>query len=74
MSQNRTSKEWVERATAFSRRLKASGLTITEFQRRSGLSRNVVYNLSIGQEPKPEQTKALESAFAGAQADSGSND
>jgi uncharacterized protein YnzC (UPF0291/DUF896 family) len=69
MSEQRTSKERIERAAEFSRRLKASGLTISEFQHRSGLSRNVVYNLSIGQRPKPEQAKALEEAFNGALGD-----
>jgi hypothetical protein len=66
MAEQRTSKEWIERAAEFSRRLKASGLTLSEFQQRSGLSRNVVYNLSIGQKPKPEQANAIEVAFTSA--------
>jgi|HubBroStandDraft_1064217.scaffolds.fasta_scaffold1201073_2 hypothetical protein len=53
------------RAAEFSRRLKATGLTITEFQHQSGLTRNVVYNLSKGQKPSsPEQAEKLEEAFA----------
>ncbi|MGH7706618.1 MAG: hypothetical protein ACREM6_01615 [Vulcanimicrobiaceae bacterium] len=53
-----------QRIAEFSRRLKATGLTITEFQRRSGLSRNVVYNLSKGQAPSSgDQEEALTKAF-----------
>ncbi len=52
------------RAADFARRLKATGLPITEFQRRSGLSRNVIYNLSKGQAPSSrDQENALAKAF-----------
>jgi predicted transcriptional regulator len=54
----------MERAAEFARRLKATGLTITEFQKRSGLTRNVIYNLSKGQKPSSgEQARMLEEAF-----------
>jgi predicted transcriptional regulator len=52
------------RAAEFARRLKATGLRITEFQKKSGLSRNVVYNLSKGQKPSSdEQAAQVEQAF-----------
>jgi len=52
------------RAAEFARRLKATGLAVGEFQRRSGLSRNVIYNLSRGQKPSSqEQAELLEEAF-----------
>jgi hypothetical protein len=52
------------RATDFLRRLKATGMTITEFQRHSGLTRNVIYNLSKGQAPSSQsQADQLELAF-----------
>lgn len=53
------------RAADFARRLAATGLSITDFQRRSGLSRNVIYNLSKGQKPASEHQRAtLDEAFA----------
>lgn len=59
--------EWQRRAAEFARRLREAGLSITEFQRRSGLTRNVIYNLSKGQPPSsPEQAEALDSAFRAA--------
>jgi hypothetical protein len=52
------------RRDEFRRRLLATGLTITKFQRLSGLTRNVVYNLSSGQAPSSEaQRQMLEHAF-----------
>jgi hypothetical protein len=61
------SKERAERAEEFRRRLGATALTITEFQRRSGLTRNVIYNLSKGQAPSSqEQADMLERAFRNA--------
>jgi hypothetical protein len=52
------------RAADFARRLKVTGLPITEFQKRSGLSRNVIYNLSKGQAPSSlDQKETLEKAF-----------
>lgn len=52
------------RAEEFKRRLKAGGLTPAEFAKRAGLTRNVYYNLSIGQEPKPDQRRRMEAVFA----------
>lgn len=52
------------RAEAFAQRLAATGLTKTQFQLRSGLTRNVIYNLSKGQKPSsPDQAAALDNAF-----------
>ncbi len=52
------------RAADFARRLKETGLSITEFQRRSGLTRNVIYNLSKGQAPSNQaQAELLAKAF-----------
>lgn len=48
------------RAVEFKRRLAATGLRPTEFAKRAGITRNVYYNLSIGQEPKPEQRDRVE--------------
>jgi predicted transcriptional regulator len=67
MSMKPGSDERLKRAEEFRRRLKATGLTITEFQRRSGLTRNVVYNLSKGQLPSSqEQADILERALRSA--------
>jgi len=56
--------EWLHRAEEFERRLKATGLSKSQFQARSGLTRNVIYNLSKGQAPSSaEQADALERAF-----------
>ncbi|MBC5810503.1 MAG: helix-turn-helix transcriptional regulator [Candidatus Eremiobacteraeota bacterium] len=51
------------RKTELRSRLAAAGLTLAEFQRRSGLSRNVVYNLARGQQPKPDHVSKIEEAF-----------
>lgn len=52
------------RAEEFARQLKATGLTLIEFQRASGLTRNVLYNLSKGQRPSsPQQEQSLNDAF-----------
>lgn len=52
------------RAAEFARRLAATGLSKTDFQQKSGLTRNVIYNLSKGQQPSsPDQAAALEKAF-----------
>lgn len=59
-----TDTEREERARIFRERLAATGLSITQFQRQSGLTRNVVYNLSKGQRPSsPEQARLVEEAF-----------
>jgi transcriptional regulator with XRE-family HTH domain len=52
------------RAEEFKRRVKATGLSQSEFRERSGITRNVYYNLSIGQEPKPDQRRRIEAVFA----------
>jgi len=52
------------RAAEFASRLAATGLTVSQFQSQSGLTRNVIYNLSKGQEPSsPEQGEMLDAAF-----------
>lgn len=51
------------RAAEFARRLKATGLRTAEFQRLSGLTRNVIYHLSKGQAPSAEQARLLKAAF-----------
>jgi predicted transcriptional regulator len=56
--------EKARRAAEFKARLKATGLTPTDFQNRAGLTKNVYYNLSIGQEPKPDQKRRVELIFA----------
>lgn len=48
------------RATALRLRIKQAGLTIAEFQRRSGLTRNVVYALAKGKRPSAEQEKRID--------------
>lgn len=64
MPSRQNAEERTVRAAEFSRRLAATGLTITEFQRESGLTRNVIYNLSKGQQPSsPEQEAKLDEAF-----------
>jgi hypothetical protein len=55
--------ESVARAAEFARRLALTGMGATEFQRASGLTRNVIYNLSKGQKPTSE---AMESQINGA--------
>lgn len=56
--------DWEMRAAEFKRKLSATGLSITAFQRESGLSRNVIYNLSKGQKPtSDEQAARLDAAF-----------
>lgn len=53
-----------KRAEDFKARLLATGLTPTQFADRAGLTKNVYYNLSIGQEPKPDQKRRIEAVFA----------
>lgn len=56
--------ETAARAAAFARRLAQTGMGITAFQRASGLTRNVIYNLSKGQQPSSEnQAEQLNDAF-----------
>jgi transcriptional regulator with XRE-family HTH domain len=53
-----------QRALNLRGRIKAAGLSLAEFQRRSGLSRNVVYNLARGQKPNVEQELKIETALS----------
>jgi transcriptional regulator with XRE-family HTH domain len=47
-----------DRATRLRARIAAKGLTIAEFARQAGLTRNVMYGLSKGRAPKaPEKAK-----------------
>jgi hypothetical protein len=52
-----------QRAVDLRRRIKAAGITIAEFRRRSGLSRNVVYALSKGRAIKPEEQRQIDSVL-----------
>lgn len=56
--------DWLKRAADFERRLRATGLTRAQFQAHSGLTRNVLYNLSKGQPPSSqEKSDKLDRAF-----------
>ncbi len=56
--------ETAARAADFARRLAQTGMGITDFQRVSGLTRNVVYNLSKGPRPSSaRQAEQLAEAF-----------
>lgn len=53
-----------ERAKEFAKKLSETGLTLSEFAKEAGFTRNVIYNLSIGQAPSTEeQALRLEKAF-----------
>jgi len=53
-----------ERAQAFQEKLAATGLRLLQFAKEAGFTRNVMYNLSIGQKPtSEEQAIRLEQAF-----------
>ena len=53
-----------ERASEFSANLAATGLKLGEFAKEAGFTRNVIYNLSIGQAPSSEeQLHRLQNAF-----------
>ncbi len=51
------------RARAFREIVAATGLSPVEFRERSGITRNVYYNLSIGQEPKPHHISQINETF-----------
>lgn len=53
------------REDALRKRLTELGLTLAEFRRRSGLSRNVVYRLSKGGAPNPEQADRMNAVLQG---------
>jgi hypothetical protein len=53
-----------ERAQKFAAQLSATGLRLLEFAKAAGFTRNVIYNLSIGQAPSTnEQAERLAAAF-----------
>jgi predicted transcriptional regulator len=51
------------RAAALRERIKKAGLTIAEFRRRAGLSRNVAYAISKGREPTADEQRRIDSAL-----------
>jgi len=52
------------RARDFAAKLAATGLQKSEFAKQAGFTRNVIYNLSIGQAPSSrEQADKLSTAF-----------
>lgn len=55
-----------ERAAKLRARISTAGLTIAQFQRKSGLSRNVVYCLAKGQKPKPDQQAKIDGVLGAA--------
>lgn len=53
-----------ERALDFQKKLSATGLTLPQFAKELGATRNVIYNLSIGQKPSSEDlARRLHEAF-----------
>jgi len=53
-----------QRAKEFADNLASTGLKLGEFAKEAGFTRNVIYNLSIGQAPSSvEQARRLEDAF-----------
>lgn len=52
-----------EREMAFRKRLAELGLTLAEFRRRSGLTRNIVYRLSKGGKPSMEQAAKMDAVL-----------
>jgi plasmid maintenance system antidote protein VapI len=56
--------EKLRRAKEFAAKLEATGLKKSDFAQQAGLTRNVIYNLSIGQAPSsPELAAKLAAAF-----------
>ncbi len=47
-------------AAELRRRIEQRGLTIAEFRRRSGLTRNVVYALTMGRPPRTSEKDAID--------------
>ncbi|MDH2910303.1 MAG: hypothetical protein HKL92_08470 [Candidatus Eremiobacteraeota bacterium] len=61
---SRKKHEKEKRATAFAVRLAATGLSLSEFAKEAGFTRNVIYNLSIGQKPSSDShAQKLDAAF-----------
>ena len=52
------------RKAQFAEIIAQSKLTPTEFRQRTGITRNVFYNLSIGQIPKAEHRERINGLFA----------
>lgn len=54
----------LQRAQEFAAKLEATGLKKSDFAKEAGFTRNVIYNLSIGQAPSsPELAAKLDAAF-----------
>lgn len=53
IGERKVSETDIERRQRLRARLAAAGITLAEFQRRSGLTRNVVYRLAKGGKPSP---------------------
>lgn len=53
--------EQKSRAERFRARVAAKGMTLAEFARRAGLTRNVLWGLSQGRPPKPDVAKKIDS-------------
>lgn len=51
------------RAAVLRERIKKAGLTIAEFRRRAGLSRNVTYAISKGRKPTADEQRRIDSAL-----------
>jgi hypothetical protein len=54
------------RRAALRARLADLGLTVAEFRRRTGLTRNVVYRLSKGGKPTPDQAGKMKGVLGDA--------
>ena len=52
------------RAVEFAIIVKASGLTLAEFGRRCGLTRNVTYVMTKGRKPSPQEEQAMKDVIA----------
>jgi hypothetical protein len=52
--------DYAARAAQLRQKLKAAGLTIAEFRRRAGLSRNVAYALSKGRIPTADEQQRID--------------
>ena len=53
-----------QRAREFATKLAATGFRLGEFAKEAGFTRNVIYNLSIGQAPRnEEQERRLNQTF-----------
>jgi plasmid maintenance system antidote protein VapI len=60
----RRGQERLRRAKEFAEKLEATGLKMSDFAKEAGFTRNVIYNLSIGQAPSSsDQAAKLAAAF-----------